>query len=959
VTATALVDAGASGSSTTSPRIAASQTSVVLSSAAGSPIASATLAPGGWALAGIVRRDQMLGASSVYAVPSLISDPLTLAPGQLPSSAALVASSSVNGVGLPISQTQILNSAELLHQVNFSPTPATLGMSITSTEVGTQCAGSAACATTSLVDIDGRLRHFTDEAGKSGTYSYDSLGRLSSIALPNGTSISLAYDEHSRIVQTTRGSLTIAYEYDEGTGLLRSKTTSVSHAVQQYEFFDYDGIGRISAHIFSDATGASKKPYLYFYDGKTLDNDIATPSQLGFLSGVPGPDYTKSFVYRPDGQLAESLLNVRGERAVLEDFDYFDDGSMRLSMANVLSPQTSGQACLNQGETKIVQVDSFGRPVELDVNGAPLAVVSYDTLGRVDSVALSDGSMVRNLYDPYTLQQSGFARLTPAQQNFESSFTLNNRGLVDSEVQGSALGTVVRQYGYSAQGFLATSEDQSSDAAQSALHNYSYGFDAASGLPTSIATDGVIATPVNNTNDALGRTTARAVGGVTTNYVYGPDGQVAHVSSNANAADYIYDESGLRLGKVKNNALTVYTDTGVLDDTGLTEPLSIAGVHIGTLHKGAFTALATDIRGTVLSAPVTSSGATSNGPLPSPFGARLAQPDVASVTDFIEQPFDADMGLVRLGVRDYDPQANRFIEPDALYLAAPELCLGDHVGCNLYSYASNNPVNFVDPSGLNDIADPCEKDQSCAGGGNVSVVDMPTETIVGDAGPDVSHLPTTVQNIPTGPTLANPGAGASIPLPMPGGGVVVSGGGAGGGGYGAGPTIHPGPLGYAGMIPGGIATGALYNGGSYTIQGLNNIYAVASAGTLLFGLGRLGFAALSSEGAASLAGQSFWGRAATLADHFLRHGAGVGASTAEEYAQGASSLFVRSQVEGLPTKIDAAGVIRVYDPANNWFGSFNPNGTTRTFFAPEPALHGYPTNLDYWNAQPGVSPWFP
>jgi YD repeat-containing protein len=32
--------------------------------------------------------------------------------------------------------------------------------------------------------------------------------------------------------------------------------------------------------------------------------------------------------------------------------------------------------------------------------------------------------------------------------------------------------------------------------------------------------------------------------------------------------------------------------------------------------------------------------------------------------------------------------------------------------------------------------------------------------------------------------------------------------------------------------------------------------------------------------------------------------------------------------------------------------------TTRTFYKPDLKLHGYP-NLEYWNAQPGVTPWTP
>jgi len=55
----------------------------------------------------------------------------------------------------------------------------------------------------------------------------------------------------------------------------------------------------------------------------------------------------------------------------------------------------------------------------------------------------------------------------------------------------------------------------------------------------------------------------------------------------------------------------------------------------------------------------------------------------------------------------------------------------------------------------------------------------------------------------------------------------------------------------------------------------------------------------------------------------------------------------------MPEILEEDGVIRVYDPATNTFGAYNPTGTTRTFYRPDPAAHGYPTNLDYWNAQPG------
>jgi len=106
-------------------------------------------------------------------------------------------------------------------------------------------------------------------------------------------------------------------------------------------------------------------------------------------------------------------------------------------------------------------------------------------------------------------------------------------------------------------------------------------------------------------------------------------------------------------------------------------------------------------------------------------------------------------------------------------------------------------------------------------------------------------------------------------------------------------------------------------------------------------------------------GATHWANPKTLADHFGRHGADFGAKSADDYARTASDFFRRSQAERLPTKIAPDGTIRVYDPKNNIFGSYNPSGTTKTFYKPDPAQHKLPSNLDYWNKQPGASPWQP
>jgi RHS repeat-associated protein len=53
--------------------------------------------------------------------------------------------------------------------------------------------------------------------------------------------------------------------------------------------------------------------------------------------------------------------------------------------------------------------------------------------------------------------------------------------------------------------------------------------------------------------------------------------------------------------------------------------------------------------------------------------------------------WSAETGLVRFGARDYDPELGRWTAKDPL--------LFDGGDTNLYAYAGNDPVNFVDPSG--------------------------------------------------------------------------------------------------------------------------------------------------------------------------------------------------------------------------------------------------------------------
>ena len=65
----------------------------------------------------------------------------------------------------------------------------------------------------------------------------------------------------------------------------------------------------------------------------------------------------------------------------------------------------------------------------------------------------------------------------------------------------------------------------------------------------------------------------------------------------------------------------------------------------------------------------------------------------------MEHGYDADLGTVRFGARDYDPRLGQFWTPDPAFLESVEACAASPDECNLYGYAGGNPLRFIDPSG--------------------------------------------------------------------------------------------------------------------------------------------------------------------------------------------------------------------------------------------------------------------
>ncbi|MER6792093.1 RHS repeat-associated core domain-containing protein [Amycolatopsis mediterranei] len=85
--------------------------------------------------------------------------------------------------------------------------------------------------------------------------------------------------------------------------------------------------------------------------------------------------------------------------------------------------------------------------------------------------------------------------------------------------------------------------------------------------------------------------------------------------------------------------------------------------------------------------------------------------------------------------------------------------------------------------------------------------------------------------------------------------------------------------------------------------------------------------------------------------HWKKHGSDFpGLQNAKQYVERATE-FLRRPGPGVLTKIRSSGDVVRYDPNTQEFGVMTQDGIPRTYYVPDPATHGLPTNLDYFNAQ--------
>lgn len=187
---------------------------------------------------------------------------------------------------------------------------------------------------------------------------------------------------------------------------------------------------------------------------------------------------------------------------------------------------------------------------------------------------------------------------------------------------------------------------------------------------------------------------------LTTSYVCGQGGRRVlrkTVDERTGATERVIQLAGLAEIRPDEGVVTVRLTLG-----GATVFEDVRELSTGQRIEQRSRFLHKDLRGSVLAQTAfDGSAALEEAVGYDPWGQMLAvgqQP--APLHAFVDHEPDPVLGYYGFGARVYDPSLRRWLSPDPLLLTRAEADTATGLELNLYSYARNNPVRYVDPTGL-------------------------------------------------------------------------------------------------------------------------------------------------------------------------------------------------------------------------------------------------------------------
>lgn len=511
-------------------------------------------------------------------------------------------------------------------------------------------------------DSEGNRTDRVDGNGTHTTFTFDALNRLVSRNFPNGTSESFAYDAAGQLTQAMNPAADIRYKYD-----LRGDLVSHQYANFSQTFtHEWDAVGNRTALHYPDGSVMR-----YSYDA--ADEQVqAEDSQVGMFTLAYDKTGMKTMLAYPNGLRTSYSYDLR-------------DRVLSIRTTGVTSASTEAQA--------------------------PNFIYSYDLVGNRLSQDRSDEGKTAYAYDPKDrLVRANFS--ASIYQEFSYDPVGNRLKLVEKE-QGQLLTT---DYTYNSGNELTRlTQDFPPTSGQAP---------SLAGLNSPVIDLGLMAGPgapptqfvTTYTYDGNGSRLTKSPDTVpATADVWDPQERLLSVAEGSRVVERsVYDSFARRTSLTANGATTIELSDGTRSmnaslvefnsgiKTAMTRRLWVGNRLYGSVMANVPELFLDDVLASV-AATARANATISSRTFYKPFGeARIigAQGQSVSIVGFV-----GSLGVTRDRLTGLDYMWHRFFEPSTGVFNSRDLMMRSPVTKGRirggeYSYAANQPLMFVDPSGL-------------------------------------------------------------------------------------------------------------------------------------------------------------------------------------------------------------------------------------------------------------------
>jgi len=520
------------------------------------------------------------------------------------------------------------------------------------------------CVTTYAYDSFGNILSLTDPMGQVERYIYNATGCLVIKTDRNGNKTIFGFDGMGRVLSesvTTPTGETLDKYYDYTREGLLKKQSNGSLDIT----CGYDLLGRLTSQT---ETGGVVKTYAYNLRG----------DRTGFILKKNDAEiHNLTYIYDRLGR----MTSVKEKGVELARYTYDTNGNRQ----TLAYPQTGVTVTYGYNHANLVEslenkrngavVSKFSYAYYLDGNQrtktdhtGKKTTYTYDGLGRLTGESETGGNSITYQYDSF----GNRSRMETAEGNpviTDYSYDRCNRLIQEEKTRGDGSEEILR-YEYDGNG--------------NQIQRMREVFTPASGTPGRVkfvtarnATASYEARTYNGFNELV----SVYADGMQARYTYRPDGLYAGttktgVMGSADSKSFIWDGANI-VAEVDGNGNISTKYLRGINLIARETPAFGQEYYLFNAH-GDVTGL-TDASGNLIKSYDYDAWGVEKNP----------DPNDTNVFRYCGEMFDKDTGTYYLRNRHMNPKIGRFTQEDPA-----------RSGLNWYTYASNNPILFIDPMGL-------------------------------------------------------------------------------------------------------------------------------------------------------------------------------------------------------------------------------------------------------------------